>query len=70
MVLDIGSLAVELVVSGPGRQLGIGAVEAALDGRASGSSTQLLAGALGKAKDVALREHGDRGRAEAYLSLG
>lgn len=64
MVLDVGSLAVELVVDGPGRHLSVGAVQAALDSRAHRSGTQLLSRALRKTEEVALREHGGQ---RAYL---
>lgn len=57
MVLNGSSLAVELVVGGPGR-LSLGAVGTALNGGADRSGTHLLRRALRKATDDALREHG------------
>ena len=56
-MLDGSSLAVEFVVDNP-RRLGLGAVETALDGGADRSGTHLLRSTLGKATDIALREHG------------
>lgn len=50
-MLDGGSLAVELVVDSPRRNLGLRAVETALEGRANRSGT------LGEAKGTALRNH-------------
>lgn len=56
-MLDGSSLAVEFVVDDP-RRLRFGAVETALDGGADRSGTHLLRSTLGKATDIALREHG------------
>lgn len=59
MVLDSSALAVELVVDDP-RGLGLGGVEAALDGLADRGLASLLRGTLREAGCVA-GEHGGGG---------